>query len=102
MLPFERRHSIGPETPRGDLEALAVMFTGLALLWQAIGRQERPDRVDIPPTKEEVRALQAHATLAFPGAPRPLMVPWLRRYLRDRRGADWATVDHFLPVAGDR
>ena len=91
VLPFESRHSVGPGTPMGDAKAFATMFLGLARIYESVGQQERPDRADIPPTREEVEMLKLDASLAFFGAPRPLMLRWLGSYLRDRRGATWAT-----------
>ncbi len=91
VLPFEDRYPVGPGTPMGDAKAFDTMFMGLTRVYEAVGRQERPDRAGVPPTREEVEALTLQALLAFPGAPRPLMFRWLGSYLRDRRGAAWAT-----------
>lgn len=91
VLPFEERHPVGPGTPMGNAKAFDTMFMGLTRVYEAVGRQERPNRAGVPPTREEVEALKLQALLAFPGAPRPLMFRWLGSYLRDRRGAAWAT-----------
>lgn len=99
VLPFESRYSLGPETPMGDAKAFATMFTGLARVCESVGQQERPDRADIPPTREEVEALSLDASLAFFGAPRPLMFRWLGFYLRERRGATWVTDDVLADMA---
>ncbi|MGI3901384.1 MAG: hypothetical protein ACRYGP_22150 [Janthinobacterium lividum] len=100
VLPFEERHPVGPGAPMGNAKAFAIMFIGLARVFEAVGRQERPDRAGVPPTREEVEALRLQALLAFPGAPRPLMSHWLGTYLRDRHGAAWATDEILVAAAG--
>ena len=102
VLPFEESHSVGPGSPMSDAKGLATIFMGLARVYEAVGLQEKPDRAGVPPTREEVEALGLHSALAFPGAPGALMFRWLGSYLRDRRGAGWATDEVLAVAAGKR
>ena len=96
---FER-YRLGRNTESDVLLFIAVTFRALARLCDAVGAQERPERKGVPPSFDEVDLLARAAGAASIGSPRPMM-RWLGTYLRDHRGASWAT-DEILEAPANR
>ena len=95
--PFAERHQVFRRTAMDDFVGNYLTFSMLSRLCEAVGEQEKPDRAESPPSREEVKVLAGLTADAFFGAPHVVMATWLGSYLRERRGATWAT-DEVLPT----
>ena len=98
---FFERYQVRRKTMTDALMFIAFTFQALARLCDAVGEQEDPERKDVPPSFEEVGLLARTVGDAFLGEPRPMMMRWLGSYLREHRGATWATDEILEAGAGE-
>ncbi|MGI3901385.1 MAG: hypothetical protein ACRYGP_22155 [Janthinobacterium lividum] len=95
---FVERHPIRVGSEGDALTVVARSFEALARLCDTIGDQEGPQRKDEPLSLGDVESLARLSGNAIVGSLRPMMMRWLRTYLRDHRGATWAT-DEIIEAA---
>lgn len=98
VVPFFERHEVRRNRKGDPLTRIAITFEALAHLCEALGEQEGLGRAGVPPSRKEVHSLALLTGKAFREPAQQAMAHWLGAYLRERRGATWAT-DEILAAA---
>ena len=89
VLPYADRH----EHHDGRSMFLHPLYVDVVQLLtsfcEAVGQQELVERIDLPPTREEVSTIVDLASNVFVSSPPGAGTRWLQDYLRRHRGASW-------------
>ena len=91
VIPFLARHAAHEGRPIVEAQVVTFVFKKLARVLADVAEQGRQVREGVPATEEAAKSLIESTARAFVGPNQRTMLRWLGSYLRDDRGAAWAT-----------